>query len=83
MPVLGRQSWQDGVVSSRATELYYDGFRWSDSWFIGMNGGHGSCNFTLPLAMLVKFMRHYVAGRAATAGRAPAASRSCTRSAAA
>jgi predicted acyl esterase len=62
VPVLGCQSWQDGVVSSRATELYYDGFRRSDSWFIGMNGGHGSCNFTLPLAMLVKFMRHYVAG---------------------
>jgi uncharacterized protein len=62
VPVLGCQSWQDGVVSSRATELYYDGFRRSDSWFVGMNGGHGSCDFTVPLAMLVKFMRHFVAG---------------------
>jgi predicted acyl esterase len=26
IPILGCQSWQDGLVSSRATELYYDTF---------------------------------------------------------
>jgi uncharacterized protein len=62
VPVLGCQSWQDGVVSSRATELYASGFRPRTTWFIGMNGGHGSCDFTGPLAMMVKFMRTYVAG---------------------
>lgn len=62
VPVLGCQSWQDGLVSSRATELYYDAFRRTTSWFIGMNGPHGSCEAGRPLAMMVSFLRHYVAG---------------------
>lgn len=62
VPVLGCQSWQDGLVSSRATELYYDAFNQKTSWFIGMNGAHGSCDFTDPLNTMVKFMQYYVAG---------------------
>jgi uncharacterized protein len=62
VPILGCQSWQDGLVSSRATELYYDTFHPRTTWFIGMNGPHGICNFSQPLGMMVKFMRHYVAG---------------------
>src|SRR5215472_11704745 len=63
IPVLGCQSWQDGLVSSRATELYYDQFQRAASWFIGMNGPHGICDsFTQPLTMMVNFLRHYVAG---------------------
>src|SRR5215469_8563297 len=63
IPVLGCQSWQDGLVSSRATELYYDAFQRTTSWFIGMNGQHGICDsFTQPLTMMVNFLRHYVAG---------------------
>lgn len=50
MPILGCQSWQDGLVSSRATELYYDTFNPRTTWFIGMNGAHGSCEFSQPLA---------------------------------
>jgi|ERR1022692_2023328 predicted acyl esterase len=46
--VLGCQSWQDGLVSSRATELYYDTFNRGTSWFIGLNGQHGNCEFTRP-----------------------------------
>jgi uncharacterized protein len=62
VPVLGCQSWQDGVVSSRATEIYYDTLNQKTSWFIGMNGAHNQCEFTLPLTMMINFMRHYVAG---------------------
>ena len=63
IPVLGCQSWQDGLVSSRATELYYDQFQRAASWFIGMNGPHGICDsFKQPLTMMVNFLRHYVAG---------------------
>jgi predicted acyl esterase len=62
IPVMGCQSWQDGLVSSRATELYYDAFQQKTSWFIGMNGAHGSCDFTVPLDAMVKFLRYYVAG---------------------
>jgi putative CocE/NonD family hydrolase len=62
MPILGCQSWQDGIVSSRATELYYDTFKPSRTWFIGTNGPHGICEFTQPLTMMVNFLRHYVAG---------------------
>lgn len=62
VPVLGCQSWQDGLVSSRATELYYDTFNASTSWFIGMNGEHGQCEFSQPLSMMASFLRHYVAG---------------------
>jgi putative CocE/NonD family hydrolase len=62
VPVLGCQSWQDGLVSSRATELYYDAFQRAASWFIGMNGPHGICEFSQPLTMMVSFLRHYVAG---------------------
>jgi uncharacterized protein len=62
VPILGCQSWQDGLVSSRATELYYDTFDRKTTWFIGMNGPHGLCEFTFPLTMMVNFLRHYVAG---------------------
>jgi uncharacterized protein len=62
VPILGCQSWQDGAVGSRATELYYDTFKKKTSWFIGMNGFHGICEFSQPLTMMVNFMRHYVAG---------------------
>jgi putative CocE/NonD family hydrolase len=62
IPILGCQSWQDGVVSSRATELYYDTFKPKTTWFIGMNGGHGSCEFSQPFTMMLSFLRHYVAG---------------------
>jgi uncharacterized protein len=62
LPILGCQSWQDGLVSSRATELYYDTFNRKTTWFIGMNGPHGQCEFTFPLTMMVNFLRHYVAG---------------------
>jgi hypothetical protein len=40
MPVLGCQSWPDGVVSPRATEIYYDTLSQKASCFIGMNGVH-------------------------------------------
>jgi uncharacterized protein len=62
VPILGCQSWQDGVVSSRAAELYQATFNQRTTWFIGMNGGHGSCEFSQPLTMMVNFLRHYVAG---------------------
>jgi len=62
VPILGCQSWQDGLVSSRATERYYDTFNPRTTWFIGMNGGHGICEFSQPLTMMVSFLRHYVAG---------------------
>lgn len=62
VPVLGCQSWQDGLVSSRATETFYDTLNQRTSWFIGMNGPHNQCEFTLPLSMMVTFLRHYVAG---------------------
>jgi uncharacterized protein len=62
VPILGCQSWQDGVVSSRAMELYENTFNPRASWFIGMNGGHGICEFPQPLTMMVKFLEHYVAG---------------------
>lgn len=62
VPILGCQSWQDGLVSSRAMELYYDTFSPRTTWFIGMNGEHGSCEFSQPFSMMVKFLQHYVAG---------------------
>jgi uncharacterized protein len=62
VPILGCQSWQDGLVSSRATELYEDTFSARRTWFIGTNGPHGICEFTQPLTMMVDFLRHYVAG---------------------
>jgi uncharacterized protein len=64
VPVLGCQSWQDGQVSSRATESYYDAFNKRTSWFIGMNGDHGACEHPKPgpLATMVKFLKHYVGG---------------------
>lgn len=62
IPVLGCQSWQDGLVSSRATELYGDTFDKTTSWFIGLNGPHGICESDQPLTMMVNFLRHYVAG---------------------
>jgi predicted acyl esterase len=62
VPIFGCQSWQDGLVSSRAMELYEDTFNQKTTWFVGMNGGHGSCEFSYPLSLLVKFFRHYVAG---------------------
>jgi predicted acyl esterase len=63
IPVLGCQSWQDGITSSRATELYSDGaFSQKTSWFVGMNGPHGICESDQPLSMMVNFLRHYVAG---------------------
>jgi len=62
IPVLGCQSWQDGEVSSRATELYSDTFNRKASWFIGMNGPHDICESGQPLTMMVNFLRHYVAG---------------------
>lgn len=62
IPVLGCESWQDGLVSSRATEIFSDALDQKTSWLIGMNGPHGQCEFTLPLLMMVTFMRHYVAG---------------------
>lgn len=62
IPVLGCQSWQDGLVSSRATELYSDAFNKKTSWFVGMNGPHGICESGQPLSMMVNFLRHYVAG---------------------
>jgi uncharacterized protein len=62
IPVLGCQSWQDGAVSSRATELYSDAFSKKTSWFIGMNGPHGICEGGQPFTMMVNFLRHYVAG---------------------
>lgn len=62
VPVLGCQSWQDGIASSRATELYSDAFNKQTSWFVGMNGPHGICESDQPLTMMVNFLRHYVAG---------------------
>jgi uncharacterized protein len=62
VPILGCQSWQDGVASSRPMELYENTFSPRTSWFIGMNGGHGICEFRQTLTMLVKFFKHYVAG---------------------
>ena len=62
VPVLGCQSWQDGMVSSRATELYYEHIQKKTSWFIGMNGPHGICEFSQPLTMMVISCCHYVAG---------------------
>jgi uncharacterized protein len=62
LPLLGCQSWQDGLVGPRSTELYYNTFRPKTTWFIGLNGPHGICEMPQPLAMLVKFFRHYVAG---------------------
>jgi putative CocE/NonD family hydrolase len=62
VPVLGCQSWQDGVASSRAAELYSDAFNKKTSWFVGMNGPHGICESGQPLSMMVNFLRHYVAG---------------------
>ena len=62
VPILGCQSWQDGEVSSRATELYSDTFSKATSWFIGENGQHEICESSQPLSMMVNFMRHYVAG---------------------
>ena len=63
VPILGCQSWQDGVVSSRATELYENTFTPAGpAGSIGMNGGHGSCEFSQPLGMVVRFLQHYVAG---------------------
>jgi predicted acyl esterase len=62
VPILGCQSWQDGLVSSRATELYNDTFNPRTTWFIGMNGAHGSCDFSQPFGMMVSFLEHYVAG---------------------
>jgi uncharacterized protein len=62
IPVLGCQSWQDGLVGSRSTELYYDTLDRKTTWFIGLNGGHGECEFSQPLGMMVQFLRHYVAG---------------------
>ena len=58
VPVLGCQSWRDGLVSSRATELYDDTFPRAASWFIGMNGRHGICEFKQPLTMMVNFLLH-------------------------
>jgi len=43
VPVLGCQSWQDGLVSSRATEMYDDTFKQATTWFIGMNGARTMC----------------------------------------
>jgi predicted acyl esterase len=62
VPILGCQSWQDGVVSSRAMELYENTFNPKTTWFIGMNGPHGICEFSQPLGMVVRFLQHYVAG---------------------
>lgn len=62
VPVLGCQSWQDGVASSRPMELYENTFSPRTTWFIGMNGPHGMCEFTQPLTMMVNFLKHYVAG---------------------
>jgi uncharacterized protein len=62
VPILGCQSWQDGVVSSRPMELYENTFNPRTTWFIGMNGGHESCEFSQPLSLVVKFLEHYVAG---------------------
>ena len=62
VPVLGCQSWQDGIASSQATELYRDAFTKKTSWFAGMNGPHGICESGQPLTMMVNFLRHYVAG---------------------
>jgi predicted acyl esterase len=62
VPVLGCQSWQDGIASSQATELYGDAFNKKSSWFVGMNGPHGICESGRPLTMMVNFLRHYVAG---------------------
>ena len=64
LPVLGCQSWQDGQVSSGATELYYNTFNKRTSWFIGMNGNHNACEFPEAgaLTTMVRFFRHYVAG---------------------
>ena len=62
VPVLGCQSWQDGIASSQATELYRDAFNKKTSWFAGMNGPHGICESGQPLTMMVNFLRHYVAG---------------------
>jgi len=63
VPVLGCQSWQDGQVSSGATELYYSTFNKRTSWFIGMNGNHNACDSNAgALTVLVKFLKHYVAG---------------------
>lgn len=62
VPILGCQSWQDGAVSSRATELYENTFNPRTTWFIGMNGPHGICEIEQPLTMMVNFLRHYVAG---------------------
>jgi uncharacterized protein len=62
VPILGCQSRQDGVASSRPMELYEDTFNPRTSWFIGTNGPHGICEFRQTLTMLVKFFKHYVAG---------------------
>jgi uncharacterized protein len=62
VPILGCQSWQDGAVSSRAMELYENTLNPRASWFIGMNGPHGICEFQQPLTMMVNFLRRYVAG---------------------
>ena len=62
VPVLGCQSWQDGIASSQATELYRDAFNKKTSSFAGMNGPHGICESGQPLTMMVNFLRHYVAG---------------------
>ena len=62
VPILGCQSWQDGVAGSRPMELYENTFDPRTSWFIGMNGPHGICEITQPLTMMVKFFKHYVAG---------------------
>jgi putative CocE/NonD family hydrolase len=49
IPVLGCQSWQDGITSSRATELYSDGaFSQKTSWFVGMTARTGSASLISP-----------------------------------
>jgi predicted acyl esterase len=70
VPVLGCEACRDGLVSSRATEIFYDTLDKATSWFIGMNGQHGICETPGPLAMMVDFMRHFVAG-ASTWGHEP------------
>jgi putative CocE/NonD family hydrolase len=64
VPVLGCQAWQDGDVSSRATELYMSRFNPATSWFIGRNGSHLSVACAMPQtgAMVVKFFDYYLKG---------------------
>jgi putative CocE/NonD family hydrolase len=64
VPALGCQAWQDGDVSSRATELYMSRFNPATSWFVGRNGSHFSVACAMPQtgAMVVKFFDYYLKG---------------------